>query len=120
MTPSELNDMKRSDKWIMFIFYLLFVLLIIFIFFGYKIAKIMSAPFWGMIGYIALNFVVVLLAVPLQGCLMNMDVKPSDPVQDINFGQYAKKFKYWLIVLSSFGIVGVCCSMKNYEAFKSL
>lgn len=65
ITPSQLNDMKQSDKWIFFIYYLLFVLLIIFIFFGYKIAKIMSAPFWGMLAYLSFNFVVVILAVPL-------------------------------------------------------
>ena len=109
--------MKQSDKWIFFIYYLLFVLLMVFIFFGYKIAKIMSAPFWGMLAYIALIFVVVILAVPLQGCLMNMDDKVSEATTEINYGQYVRKLKYWFIVISSFGVVGVCCSIKNYNAF---
>ena len=58
----------------------------VFIFFGYKIAKIMSAPFWGMVAYIILNFVVVILAVPLQGCLMNMDDKISEATNEIPYG----------------------------------
>jgi len=65
MTDIEKDKMVRSDKWILFIYYLLLIALMVFIFFGYKIAKISGAPFWGMLGYVALNFGIIILTVPL-------------------------------------------------------
>lgn len=51
---------------------------------------------------------------------MNMDDKISEATNELRFGQYVGKVKYWFVILSSFGIVGVCCSIRNYDAFKSL
>lgn len=102
------------------IYYFILTLWIVYLYVGKYVYDVPGTGFYATLIFMALNFIAVVPAVFIQVSSFDKENDAIPTGDNMKFLDYMKRPKYWFLGVSSFGIIGVCYAMNDYDAFTQL
>ena len=117
MTKEHERECAETDGKILLIYFAILFLYIFYTYFGVHVFKSEGAGFFACLIFMAINFGAVVPSVIYQVSQFDNENKPLPRGDNLSFPRLMKQPKFWLICMTGFGIIGVCYSMNDYDAF---
>lgn len=120
MTQAHKKECQDSDLYGLLIYYFVLICWVAYLYVGKYVYDAPGAGFYAFLIFMALNFLATIPAIFIQISSFDNQSEKLPTGDNLSFWGYLKRPKYWFLCISSFGVIGVCYSMNDYDAFTEL